>query len=76
MGKLKLIFGGIMAFATAILYALLQKEKAERADEHEQIAEVNRVTLDKNADAIIDGQKRQQAVKNEKVDTTNRNILS
>ena len=67
---------GLLALFGLVSYARLQKEKAERADEHEQIAETKLEVSGKNADAIVDGQRRQQEVKNATVDTSNRDILS
>jgi hypothetical protein len=67
--KIKIILAAGAAVIMAILYTLLQKEKAERADEHEKIAETNRETISKNADAIIEGQKREQEIRNAEIDT-------
>lgn len=72
--KIGLAAGG--AFVMALLYALLQKEKAERADEHEQIAKVSRETTTKNAAAIVEGARRQNGILDENIDTDKRDIFS
>ena len=75
-GKVKAASVFIAVTAVAILYALLQKEKADTADEHEQIADTNYKTTSESAEEIILGAARQQEVLNEDVDTDNRDILS
>ena len=72
LNKIKLAIGAVVGIVTAILYTLLQKEKAERADEHAQIAEGARKTTVKATAAIIKGARKEQAIDYEKIDTVNR----
>lgn len=65
--KIKFFFITVGSIAMAILYALLQKEKAERADEHEQIAEATLKQKTKSNDAYIEGMENEAEVKNAKV---------
>lgn len=74
--KIKIALAAGAAVVMAILYALLQKEKAERADEHAQIAEETQGTLRENAEAIAEGARRQNGILNEDIDTDSRDVLS
>jgi len=68
--KLKIYLVAGLGFLTAVFYALLQKEKAARADEHAEIAETSRKTQEKASDALVDGITKEQQVTNEKIDPT------
>jgi len=76
LSKIKIGIAAAGAFIMAILYALLQKEKKERADEHAQIAESSAKTDKKVTQAVIDGAKRQDDIQNEDIDTTRRDHFS
>lgn len=64
--KVYLIAG--LGILTAIFYALFQREKAQRADEHEQIAKHTAKKTKDATDALVDGLAKEEKVKNEKVD--------
>ena len=67
--KIKVFFAAAGAIVMAILYALLQKEKAERAEEHEEIAEHSQKVTADATNAMVDGLTKEQEAKNAKVDT-------
>lgn len=67
--KIKVFFVAAAGIVMAILYGLLQKEKAERADEHEKIAEHSQKATKDATDALVNGLTKEQEAKNAKVDT-------
>ena len=74
--KIKIMLVAGAGIVMAILYALLQKEKAERADEHAEMAEASTDAVTKNMKAINEGQERENEIRNAEIDTDpDRNIF-
>ena len=69
LAKLKLIGLSILGVATALFYALLQREKKERAEEEVKTTQAARKYEKAASDALSDGLQKEAKVSNEKPDT-------
>ena len=67
--KIKLIAAAGAALLVTILYALLQREKAGRAEEHADMAEASTEAVKKNLKSINEGQKREDEIRNAEINT-------
>jgi len=74
--KIKNGIAAIAAIAALLFYGLLQKKKAQIADEHEQIAETAKDTVEQNAEAIAEGMTAEEETRNAPIDFVKRNHFS
>ena len=65
LGKIKVWIVAGLGVLAAIFYALFQREKAQRADEHAQIAEHSAKVTKDATDAMVDGLAKEDKIRNE-----------
>ena len=73
LGKLKTILLAIVSSISLVFLAIIKSNKAKEAEEKAKRAESSLKQKSEATDALVDGLQKEQEIRNEKVDTPNRN---
>lgn len=73
LGKIKTILLAVASGISLIFFAIIKSNKAKEAEEKAKRAESALKQKSASTDALVDGLQKEQEIKNEKIDTPNRN---